>query len=68
VLLPAGRVMQTDAGRCWWAGEDGALPLSSTPDPVARGTGLSALAGVWNGFALDPLGATSSLGRIAFDA
>ncbi len=67
LLLPAGRVMEA-AGRCWWAGGEQALPLSTSPDPVARGTALTALAGVWNGFAFDALGATSDMGRIAFDA
>lgn len=69
VLLPAGRFATDASGNPWWRAETGenALPLANAPGDHAYGFHLHALAGVWNGWRLDPVSGWSDWGRVTFD-
>ncbi len=68
VALPAGRIAEDAAGRPWWLGESGALPLDGAAPDVSLGARLDAAAGLWNGARLTLLAARTNWGRIGFDA
>ncbi|PVM83499.1 SWIM zinc finger family protein [Caulobacter endophyticus] len=68
VVLPSGRIAQDVAGRRWWMGEAGALPLEGAPPEVWLGARLDGAAGLWNGSRLTLLAARTNWGRIGFDA
>jgi hypothetical protein len=69
LLLPAGRIVQDDAGSHWWrsAEDHTVLPVATEVEGLIRGTDLIGTAAVWSGSRLDILAAQSAWGRIAVD-
>ncbi|MDB5437816.1 MAG: hypothetical protein JWM33_243 [Caulobacteraceae bacterium] len=68
VALPSGRIAEDAAGRAWWQGEAGALPLDGAVAELALGARLDGAVGLWNGARLTLLSAQTNWGRIGFDA
>lgn len=68
VILPPGRIAEDAAGRPWWLGEGGALPLEGAAPDVSLGARLDGAAGLWNGARLTLLAARTNWGRVGFDA
>lgn len=68
VVLPSGRIAEDAAGRRWWQGAAGALPLEGAAPEVSLGARLDGAAGLWNGSRLTLLAARTNWGRIGFDA
>jgi hypothetical protein len=67
ILLPAGRIAADGQGRCWWQGDDLALPLEEAAPAVAQGAVFSGAAGIWNGARLALMAGQSKWGRLGFD-
>ncbi len=70
LLLPAGRVTLSAAGKPWWRAADGslALPLDQSPGDVFLGLHLDRSAALWDGARLSLLSAGTDWGRVAPDA
>lgn len=68
VALSSGRIAEDAAGRPWWLGEAGALPLDGPAPEISLGARLDQAAGLWNGARLTLLSARTDWGRIGFDA
>jgi hypothetical protein len=68
-LLPAGRIVQDEAGGSWWrsAVDDAVLPIATEVEGLIRGTDLMATAAIWSGSRLHILAAQSAWGRIGAD-
>jgi hypothetical protein len=69
LLLPAGRIVQDEAGGHWWrsTGDDTVLPVATEMEGLIRGTDLTATAATWSGNRLHILAAQSAWGRIGVD-
>ncbi|WP_243692290.1 hypothetical protein [Caulobacter sp. BK020] len=68
VALPSGRIAEDAAGRSWWRGETGALPIDGATSDISLGARLDGAAGLWNGARLTLLAARTNWGRVGFDA
>jgi len=69
LLLPAGRIVQDEAGSQWWqsAGDGTVLPVATDIEGLIRGTDLTGIAATWSGSRLHILSAQSAWGRIGAD-
>jgi hypothetical protein len=68
LVLPPGRIAEDAAGRPWWLGARGALPMEGAASDVSLGARLDGAAGLWNGARLTLLAARTNWGRVGFDA
>ena len=68
IQLPAGRILEDEAGRQWWSGAEENLPLSASLDDIALGMPLSSSVGIWDGRGLTLISSQSAWGRMSFAA